>query len=725
MAESTEELRSRMAAADLDDSSWASQEVPGHWRSADGLEGSNGPVLYRRRFETQEPDEPGRAFIVFDGVFYQTDVWLDGEYLGDTEGYFFPHHFEVTEALRSRRDHLLAVEVTCNAPTDRKAKRNLTGVFQHWDCIDPDWNPGGIWRDVRIERTGPVRIASLKVLCREANDERAMLELEAVLDRPSPGIVRIETVVARDGSDGDTDAGAGAGKAAGADRAPREVNHEQDQVLSAGDNTVRWRVAVERPDLWWPRTLGPQPLYTVTVRVFDGEGPGAASAASDERSVVTGLRHIRVRNFIATVNGERLFLKGANLGPTRRDLAAATPEQLAADIRLAAEAGLDLVRVHAHISRPELYEAADRAGMLLWQDLPLQWGYGSVRRQAVAQARQAVNLLGHHPSIAVWCGHNEPMALDLAPGSSTAAGTVARVVAAQVLPTWNKTGLDRSIRRALERADGSRTVVAHSGVVPHPMWGTDTHFYYGWYHGAERDFPNALSRFPVLARFVSEFGAQAVPDTAGFMDPEAWPGLDWGDLSRRHCLQKDIFDHRVPPADYRTFDEWKQATQLYQATVLRHHIETLRRLKYRPTGGFCLFMLADAQPAVTWSILDHERVPKAAYRAVQEACAPVIVVADRPEVTYGPGDKVVLDVHAVSDLRVPVRGVVVDAALDWPGGRRAWRFSGDIDADRCVRIGKISAALPRDAGRGPIELTLRMRWPDGETANRYSSRVET
>ncbi|HET6965799.1 MAG TPA: hypothetical protein VFH58_13575 [Acidimicrobiales bacterium] len=704
VAESNDELRRRMAETDLDDSSWAQQEVPGHWRSVEGLGASDGPVLYRRRFQATPPEEHGRAFVVFDGIFYQGDVWMDGEYLGDTEGYFFPHHFEVTEALRARRDHLLAVEVACARPSDRKAKRNLTGVFQHWDCIDPDWNPGGIWAGVRIERTGPVRLSSLKVLCREASDERAMLELEAVLDRPDPGTARLETTVGREGED------------------DIRAFHQQEQVLSAGDNTVRWRVAVERPELWWPRALGGQPLYQVTVRAFDGDaGDGEPS---DERSVLTGLRQVRVRNFVATVNGERIFLKGANLGPTRRDLAAATPAQLAGDIALAAGAGLDLVRVHAHISRPELYEAADRAGMLIWQDLPLQWGYGHVRRQAVKQARRAVDVLGHHPSIALWCGHNEPMALDMAPGQEVAPGTVARVVAAQVLPTWNKTGLDRSIRRALERADGSRTVVAHSGVVPHPMWGTDTHFYFGWYHGAERDFPSALARFPVVARFVSEFGAQAVPETTAFMDPQAWPDLDWEDLSRHHCLQKEIFDTRVPPADYRTFDDWREATQRYQATVLRFHIETLRRLKYRPTGGFCLFMLADAQPAVTWSILDHERVPKAAYQTVADACAPVIVVADRPEASYRPGERITMDVHAVSDLRVPVRDAVVEAVVEWPGGQRSWRFSGEIEADRCVRIGRLTAALPKDAQRGAIDVRLRMTWSGGEATNRYSSRLE-
>ena len=35
----------------------------------------------------------------------------------------------------------------------------------------------------------------------------------------------------------------------------------------------------------------------------------------------------------------------------------------------------------------------------------------SVRKQAVRQAGELVNLLGHHPSIVLWCGHNEPLDL--------------------------------------------------------------------------------------------------------------------------------------------------------------------------------------------------------------------------------------------------------------------------------------------------------------------------
>src|SRR5690606_23958181 len=119
----------------------------------------------------------------------------------------------------------------------------------------------------------------------------------------------------------------------------------------------------------------------------------------------------------------------------------------------------------------------------------------------------------------------------------------------------------------------------------------------------------------------------------------------------------------------------------YQATVIRRQIEALRRIKYRPTGGFAQFCFADGHPAVTWSVLDHARAPKAGYDALRAACAPVIVVADRLPETVAPGDALALDVHVVSDLREPMEGGVVTAELSWSGGARTWRWQGDVPAD--------------------------------------------
>ena len=698
-AEADEGLRRSYPSPDFDDDAWAEIRVPGHWRSTPAFADSDGPLLYRTRFEHAAPPIEGRrSWLTFEGLLYQGDVWLDGSYLGDTEGYFFPHTFEVTDALRERTEHVLALELTCARQTERAAKRNITGELQHSDVLDPDWNPGGIWRPVRLTETGPVRIASLRMLCAEATPERAVVRCRAVLDAAGTCTVKLRTTV------GGTD-------------------HELEQPLSEGENRVLWQVVVDRPQLWWPHALGDQPLHDVSVEVSLPDATDDHDV-SDRRTLRTGLRQVRMRNWICSVNGERLFLKGSSQGPTRMALADAGPDEFERDVQLANDAGLDFLRVHAHVGRPELYDAADRHGLLLWQDFPLQWGYArGIRKQAVRQAREAVDHLGHHPSIALWCGHNSPIALDLEPGEPKHRGrAVLRFAAGQQLPTWNKTVLDGSVKRAFEKADGSRPVVAHSGVLPHVgSGGTDSHLWFGWYHGGERDLVTALELWPRLARFVSEFGAQAVPETAGFMRPERWPDLDWDTLCRCHGLQKWVFDRRVPPEDFATFEEWQRATQSYQAELVRRQVEHLRRLKYRPTGGFCHFSFADGRASVTWSVLDHERAPKPAFEALAAACAPVIVTADRPAAVYGPGDAVALDVHVVSDLRTPVPNARVTADLSWEDGGLSWSWSGDIPPDSCERVGTLRLTAP--AAPGPLVLDLSLDAADVKAANRYESLI--
>ena len=198
-------------------------------------------------------------------------------------------------------------------------------------------------------------------------------------------------------------------------------------------------------------------------------------------------------------------------------------------------------------------------------------------------------------------------------------------------------------------------------------------------------------------------------------------GSRLGPLEEHHGLQLHAFDEFVPPADYATFDAWRTATQQYQATVLRHHIETLRRLKYRPTGGFCFFMFNDAGPMVSWSVLDHERHPKLAYQAVVDACRPVIVVADRMPDTVSVGSGLALDVHVVSDVRRLLEETVCTVRLSWPGGSHAWRWGGDVPPDSCVRVGTIQFVVA-DAP-GELWLDLVVEHGDEVATNRYVSTI--
>jgi beta-mannosidase len=204
---------------------------------------------------------------------------------------------------------------------------------------------------------------------------------------------------------------------------------------------------------------------------------------------------------------------------------------------------------------------------------------------------------------------------------------------------------------------------------------------------------------PRLARYVTEFGAQAVPDTNAWMHPEQWPDLDWDRLSEHHALQRRVFERLVPPEDCKSFDEWREATQAYQAALVQLQVEDLRRLKYAPTGGFAQFCFADGHPAVTWSVLDHERAPKRGYAALRDACRPVLPMVE-------PRDGLV---HVVSELREPLTDAVVEVQVDG----RVHRWTGDVAADAVTFIARIELG---DA----VDVETSIEHPAvGRVTNRY------
>ena len=711
-APSDDQLRRTYQDERFDDESWEHLVGPGHWQRSAAFADHEDPLLYRTRFDdVTDTSAPSRArrWLDFDGIFYQSDVWLDGTYLGDTEGYFFGHSFDVTEAMADRSEHLLAVEVNC-APQNRHGrKRNITGVFQHWNAVDPTLNPGGIWRPVRISTTGPIRIRQHRVTCLDATPEQATLAIRCVLDSATSQTVTIRTAVAG-------------------------VTLVAPHQLDAGESIAEWKVTVPQPELWWPHALGAQHLHDVVVEVLDDHGE-----SSDSFVRRVGFRSISMDDWITTVNGERLHVKGTNQGPTDYWLGETTADDHRRVLSLARDANLDLVRVHGHIGVEPLYDAADELGLLLWQDFPLQARYHrSIRKQAGLQAKRAVDLLAHHPSVAIWCARNEPLTIPregapVGAPPSARPRTFARAAFDQQLPTYNKSVIDRSVSRALRRADGSRPVIEHSGMMPTlpTLDGTDTHLYFGWYHGDERQLPAFCAAIPRMARFVSEFGAQSVPEDGEFLeqhrvDPN-WPYVNWNVLCERYSAQREFLERHVPPKFFADFDDWAAATRAYQAMVIRFQVETLRRLKYRPSGGFAQFFLADSAPGITHSIVSHDRRTKEGYEALRLACRPVIPVADRLPAHLHGGEQFGIELHVVSDLRISIPGAILTATIRWPGGEQRHRYEGDFAADSVERIGVLEIAVPEVDGELTVELDLEFTDPrSGEPAlirNSYSSEI--
>lgn len=691
-AAATEELRRTFHEPELDDRGWAEVEVPGHWSSTPGLEASRS-VLHRTSFSLAPAEDGRRRFLCFDGIAQQGDVWLDGGYVGDTDGYFVPHRFEVTDLLGDRTDHVLGVDVNCARFSDPDNRSSLMGAL-----ADPELsgaageNPGGIWRGVRIHETGPIAIRYFRSVCLDANPSRARLSMRCVFDSPDGGSVVLRTRVAGH-------------------------EHEQTHSAAAGENRVEWTFDVPAPELWWPHSLGDQSLHDLRCDVM------VADEIHDSREVRVGFRTVAFKNWVLRVNGEPLFLKGAGMLPTTPRPGDATEQQVRGDVGAAVEAGLDFIRVIAHIARPELYAAADEAGLLIWQELPLRGVMArGVRGQATRQAREAVDLLGHHPSVAVWCVHDEPF-------RRPEVATATPPVIGQQAPSWNRDVLDRSVRRTLTRTDGSRPVILHTDVPPHfpSLDGTTSHLWFGWHDGRAADLAGAVARVPRMGRFVTAFGAASIDPDADVLEQGHWPAIDWDRMETETGARAASLQHLVPPGGVLDGSTWATLTRVAQAEVVKTSIELLRRLKYRPTGGFAQFYLADASPTGGFGVLDNERRPKPAWQAMVDACRPVIVVADPLPAVVHRGEAIELAVHAISDLRVAiadaeVRAVVRGVAADGTTiseSSQAW--GGTIAADECALIGHATVLAPESAAQVIVDLELTS---DAVTVtNRYAAPV--
>ncbi|MEQ8719591.1 MAG: hypothetical protein RIE08_18470 [Acidimicrobiales bacterium] len=690
-AEADEASRRALVESDFDSGEWEQVTIPGHWRTHRAFADSDGPVVHHRRFTASTA--PGRrAWLIARGVHHSSEIWLDGDDVGATTGSFVPHRFEVTDALTARSEHSIAMEVVSTPEPDLDMKRAVTGLWGDATGIARDWNPGGIWGPVEIVETGPISLTRTRVVCASADPERARLEMRLILDSDTLRDARVRVSVRPADS-------------------PGMIVAESTEIhpLAAGPNEITQSVVVRRPRLWWPTALGDQPLYDLEIVVSTADG----DTESDRHVVRTGIRTVTADDLVFSINGERVFLKGVNLYPTSITPAYVSDAAIEADLDLAVEAGFDLVRVYAHVAPTHLYREADRRGLLVWQDFPLQHRYArTVRPAALRLATRMVDELAHHPSIIVWCAHNEPT--DTAnPRPGEAAGPLgrARRIAAQQMPEWNKSVLDRRVRRMITRADGTRPVITHSGVWP-PLLGDPSHLWLGWGRGSGRDLAALARRFPISVRFVAAMGAQSVPADGVVRDGDPTRALDWDALESRFGAQRHLFERYVPPGDHSDIGSWAAATRDYQAALLRRHIEELRRLRFSPTGGFCVHYLADAQPAVSCSLLDADRRPKAAYAAVREANRPVIVVADRLPATANPGDTVAVDVHVVNDTRAPLTEGRVTARLVWPGGAHEQRWTGPVEPDTVARVGTLSWVVPATPGPATLELTLRVDGAD-------------
>lgn len=629
---------------------WKAMQIPNNWQLA-GLENYNGVVWFRRRFSFS-PNAGKRVWLRFLGVDYFAQAWLNARCLGAHEGYFQPFEFDITEAVQPGENELV-VRVDSPKETPGKEwpskKHLIKGVFNHHDCRPGSWDPdqgqdgntGGIWNNVLIYETGNIRIESMKIVSLLLDDGTAVLTFDVGAENYGKGaeIVEASFKIQPDNFMGEL------------------LTRKWEEVLPPGRTEIHRVVQIKNPSLWWTWEHGEQNLYRAELRLSQDQ------QLQDERSERFGIREVTVdKEHGWKLNGKPFFPRGTNVIPAQW-LAEYDEAKIAKDIALLREANVNAVRVHAHVTRSEFYEACDEAGILMWQDFPLQWSYEESEEfynNAARQLREMIALLYNHPSIGVWCCHNEP---------STNTGT-----------------LDNFLYQVAKEADGSRYVEHHSDYREHP--------YPGWYYGHWTLFIGAPG-----APFVNEFGAQALPniETMKRMLPteKLWPP-DW-EAWTYHDFQ---YDQTFNVAEIRTGDsleEFVKNSQEYQYKLLKLAVESYRR-DPRMTGIF-QFMFMDPWPSITWSVIDYWRNPKKGYKALQIGFQPVLIALlhGRDRFVEGARDAFLLEeIEIVNDLHRDFPCAVVHVWLENEKGKSLIDETHTVNIPRRERVHIITPMLEKN-----------------------------
>jgi beta-mannosidase len=698
-----------MAATVIDDASWPSMSLPSNWFLLGRKEypseatatspsfGENEPgelwpvdpragldysgtVWFRRSIEIP-PGREGPFVLDLDMVDYYAEVFVNGVPVGRHEGYFQRWSVDATGALRAGTN-VIAVKVSAPAldfdmaqqyaVSWPKMQNQIKGIFAYHDTRPggTSWrgqerSTGGILRGVALRESSGVDLADVTVTPLDVSEASARLVIDATVRNWS----KSDRAIVLDGRiHGATFDDKRSFAVHATANAPPGVSH------------ARVETTIDHPRLWWARDYGDPNLYAIDATLASGGG----DAPLDRRSARFGVRSIRLDDhWTFWLNGRRIYPRGTNYIATQW-LSQADRAFYARDLKAMVDANLNSVRVHAHVERPEFYDLADELGLMVWQDFPLQWGYTDMpafRAEAQRQAEDMIRRYGDHPSILLWCMHNEsPHAM-----------------------TWmqhkdpdQNLALDEALAALARKLDPSRVVHRDSGT-------GDGHYYYGWYEGKLEDVATAE-----VAPLVTEYGAEALPavETLRTMfDAESlWPDTpkDWETWQFADFQPKNTFD-LAKVSQGHGIEEFVRNTQRYQAITVRFTTEVFRRHKWKANTGIYQFMFADDWPSITWSVVDYYRRPKLAYAALKESMQRLL-----PSIEYTADDRrKPITLYAVNDFTTPFAGAKVTWKISEPGkADSVGSRTVDIPADDVIKVAALGSVAALSNLQGKIDVTI-------------------
>ncbi len=371
----------------FDDRQWRRVDLPHDW-SIEGTPREDAPGggrmgyfpgglgWYRKAFRLPPGPKGREAWLELDGVYMNSDVWINGFHLGRRPYGYVSFMYDITAHLVAGVN-LVAVRVD-NSRQPNSRWYSGSGIYRHvWlTLVDPlhvgHW--GTYVTTPRADSAGSEVVAHTRVENDGGTPRRGVLR-SVVLDGAGREVARAETPVALDSH--------------------QAVELEQ-------------RFQVTAPRLW---TVEEPNLYSLRSELADG------ARMADTVATVFGIRSIaydKDRGFL--LNGRRVKMRGVNLHHDAGGLGAAVPERVwERRLELLKAMGVNAIRTSHNPPAPEFLDLCDRLGFLVMAEAFDEWTQGKVpegyhKYFAEWSERDVVDFVHrdrNHPSIVLWSAGNE------------------------------------------------------------------------------------------------------------------------------------------------------------------------------------------------------------------------------------------------------------------------------------------------------------------------------
>jgi beta-galactosidase len=404
----------------FDDSSWRILDIPHDWSiegefSRDNPATPGGGALpggvgwYRKTF-TAGNSGGKLVFIDFDGVYRNSEVWINGDYLGKRPYGYSSFRYDLTPHLKPAGEtNVIAVRV------DNSAQPN-----SRW------YSGSGIYRNVWLVTVAPVYIPKwgIYITTPEVSDQKAVISVVSKVKNSLNIIQKVRVRVLLVDQAG---------------MKIKSVNSDNKELQGNTNLEVFQKMEVKKPELW---SVEKPVLYTVITQVL------VNNKVVDIMETQVGIRRCgfdSLKGFF--LNGKLLKINGVC---NHHDLgclgAAVNTRALERQLEIMKEMGVNSIRTSHNPPAPELLDLCDRMGFLvmdeafdMWKKSKTKFDYGLDFDEWHRRDLQDMVLRDrNHPSVFVWSIGNE------------------------ILEQWDSTGipLARELASLVKNLDPTRPVTS-------------------------------------------------------------------------------------------------------------------------------------------------------------------------------------------------------------------------------------------------------------------------